>query len=258
MKSRTLKSLVKKYLPRSVKNQMLYVYERCVLGIPNSLRFRFSEYENLSPVLQFRRDGGPRKIWDSVVEPVPSTIVIFGGYLGDSAQGWLEKFPSATIHVFEPVQEYANSIQRRFHGRNVLVHPFGIASHAARRIFLGDGHSTAEIGVRPHVFRDPEGFVQRAVDFKSITIFRELFPKGAPIDVLEINIEGGEYELLPVLHSAGSLVSASNIFVQFHSIGDRTEESISSVRELLRCTHFLVWSYELQWDFWRKLSQVKA
>lgn len=251
----TVKSWTKKILPRSMIAGMLDINERIFLGVPNWFRFHFQKYPRLPPGLQFLRDGGLRKIWDSVVEPDVGTIVIFGGYLGDSAQSWLDKFPQATIHVFEPVEEYASSIKRRFDGREVIVYPFGIAKNSENRIFVGEGDATSQTGVRKDKSSLTDS-VRRAVLFKSVSVLREAFPEGAQVDVLEINIEGGEYELLPVLHSAGFLESVSNVFLQFHTIGNSTEENVARVRGLLKPTHSLVWSYELRWDFWRKLPQI--
>ena len=198
-----------------------------------------------------------RKILDSVIEPCAEKIVIFGGYLGDSAKSWLDKFPGATIHVFEPVEEYANAIVSRFESHNVLVHPFGIAKLAEERTFVGGGDAASQSGLRTDSPRvgDP---TERNVIFKSLSDFHEILPKGTRIEVLEINIEGGEYELIPLLSTTGFLDAVLNIFIQFHSIGDDTEEKIFTVRRTLETTHSLVWSYEFQWDFWRKLPQAEG
>jgi hypothetical protein len=60
------------------------------------------------------------------------------------------------------------------------------------------------------------------------------------------------------LSTTGFLDAVLNIFIQFHSIGDDTEEKIFTVRRTLETTHSLVWSYEFQWDFWRKLPQAEG
>lgn len=47
---------------------------------------------------------------------------------------------------------------------------------------------------------------------------------------MEINIEGGEYELIRSLSAVGLLERVVNVFVQFHDVGQDTEEQVGRAR----------------------------
>lgn len=87
-----------------------------------------------SPIERFKRDGWSDKLYGSVPTTNNAVVVVFGGYLGDSASGWLNRLPSAKIHVFEPVKTFADAISKRF-PEGVKVYPFGIGARDETRIF---------------------------------------------------------------------------------------------------------------------------
>ena len=71
--------------------------------------------------------------------------------------------------------------------------------------------------------------------FKSVAEASDEWP--GSIDTAEINIEGGEYELIRGLSEIGFLERIQNVFVQFHDIGQETEEQIGRARARLEVTH---------------------
>jgi len=198
--------------------------------------------------LQFKRDGWNDRIYNSVPPVDPASVVIFGGYLGETTAAWLARLPGAKIEVFEPVQTYASSIESRFTGEKVQVHPYGVAERREARNFYALGDATYAEGLPRNGLRvRAESSV--SVNFISISELVDLLPRN--IDVLEVNIEGGEYELLKLLSNAGILGGTINMFIQFHAVGIDTADRIAIVRDELTKTHELVWKYELVWEFWR-------
>ncbi len=205
----------------------------------------------LTPVELFRKDGWNQRIYNSVPPLSNGNIAIFGGYLGASTEAWLKHLPNANVHVFEPVGTFASQIKDRLGQENVVVHQFGIASHDQPRFFqiAGDATFLGEIGRKV-----PPGNIQQTVEvqFKDVSLLRNLLPQR--IDVLEINIEGGEFELLDLLFEKNLMDLFDRVFVQFHDVGEDTNLLLEKARKALSATHKQVWSYELVWEMWEKVG----
>ena len=97
-----------------------------------------------------------------------------------------------------------------------------------------------------------ESFILHAteieVNFRSLTDEKKSWP--TEIDVMEINIEGGEFELIELLDEHQLLSRIGTVFVQFHDIGEKTREHVESARQTLRQTHRQLWSYDMVWECW--------
>lgn len=217
-----------------------------------TLGSRIFPYKWLSPVQKFRRDGWNSLIYDSHKLPTAKgleQIVVFGGYLGASTDLWLTRFADARISVFEPVPGFASILDERFDGRNVTVHRFGVSSSRSKRLFAVDGDATRALAnSSPESL--PSGHQDKmvSVDFLPVEEVKKKFPER--IGILEVNIEGGEYELLPLLHSVGILHRAEHLFVQFHKIEKNSKIEMEAVRKLLESSHRCEWNYEFVWEHW--------
>lgn len=229
--------------------KVIIIFIAKVLNTWSRLQFRTFPYKLLSPVLKFRRDGWNERIYTSISPIDNANIVIFGGYLGLSTQDWLNIFPNATFDIFEPVPQYAEQIRQRFNSENIRLHPYGISEFAETREFRLLGDATFAEGSLRSTFKKKLPGVVIPVKFKSIVNLAALLsPK---IYILEVNIEGGEYELLPLLSKSNLLTRVDHLFLQFHDVGKKTNELIESVRADLSKTHNLEWSYHLIWEYWR-------
>ena len=72
------------------------------------------------------------------------------------------------------------------------------------------------------------------------------------IDLLKINIEGGEFPLLEHLLDSGLVPKIRHLQVQFH---DFTESAVSRralIREKLSRTHSQDWCYPFVWESWSR------
>jgi hypothetical protein len=71
------------------------------------------------------------------------------------------------------------------------------------------------------------------------------------IDLAVINIEGGEYELIPALHDCGFLGKIRHLLIQFHWVGECPDSARQNCRSVLSATYDLEWSYKFIWESWR-------
>ncbi len=72
------------------------------------------------------------------------------------------------------------------------------------------------------------------------------------IELLKLNIEGGEYELLESLLENDCITYFKNIQVQFHDfLFDNAKERMTKIQEQLSKTHELTYQYEFVWENWK-------
>ena len=170
----------------------------------------------------------------------------FGGYVGDLS--WrLHKLFHPQLHIFEPVPQFVAILRHRFEGlSNVTLHPFAIGDTDRRETF---GIGAAGTGA----FAQAQESIE--VSFCSAKTVLPDLPQA--IDLAVINIEGGEYELIPALHDCGFLRKMRKMLIQFHWVGECPETARNNCRSLLSATHDLEWSYDFIWESWR-LKELKT
>lgn len=166
--------------------------------------------------------------------------------MGESASEWLSRNPSLVrLCVFEPVPGFAEAIREKVADQRLCLHSAGIAQKAEQRWFKLQGDASFSLGVG----RKSIGNQAVRVAFDSVDDLVNHLPSGA--DFVEINIEGGEYELLDVLSQSGFLGRISTVLFQFHRVGSTTKNRVRSTRAELSKTHFLSWQYPMVWECWR-------
>ena len=169
-----------------------------------------------------------------------SVVLDVGGYEGQWASDVYSMY-CCTIHIFEPVAEFADSIRERF-SRNpeIFVHSVGLSNEA----------TTAEISVD----RDNSSVYKRGGDTRVGRLVRaSSFMRDHGIDrvdLMKINIEGGEYALLEDLLASGFVRKVGNIQVQFHDFVPNAELRMRAIQEELQNTHRLTYQYPFVWENW--------
>lgn len=173
-----------------------------------------------------------------------SVVLDVGGYKGQWASDLYGRY-RCRIEIFEPIEEFAQTIQRRF-ARNpdVRVHHFGLAGNTRTTSMRrqGDRSSAAtppvegEAGVIVRLANAEETFGALDIEF---------------IDLMKINIEGGEYELLEHLIDTGRVARVGNIQVQFHDCVPNARERMETLRGRLAATHEVSYQEDFIWENWR-------
>jgi hypothetical protein len=75
------------------------------------------------------------------------------------------------------------------------------------------------------------------------------------IELMKINIEGGEYELLDHLIDSNAISIIENIQVQFHNFIPNAEVRMKQIQDRLSLTHKLTYQYKFVWENWQRKNK---
>lgn len=170
-----------------------------------------------------------------------SIVFDLGGYKGEWAAQILSRYKS-NIFVFEPVTEFFDLISRNFNGNpKIKTYKFG----------LGANDENIEISLTKDSSStfNTDG-TKETIQLKKMSSFisENNIDK---VDLMKINIEGGEYDLLDDLIANSLLEKFENIQVQFHRFIPNCIERRNKIREELAKTHELTYDYEFIWENWQ-------
>ena len=171
-----------------------------------------------------------------------SVVFDVGGYKGEFAGDIFCKY-NATIYVFEPIQSFFQIIKNKFvNNQKVKIFNFGLAGKdEAMQISMSDNSSS--------VFLKTED--SETIQLKSIVNFIQQ-NNIQSVDLIKLNIEGGEYELLEALIENNLIGIFKNIQVQFHDfLLDDGKERMHKIQENLSKTHQITYQYEFVWENWK-------
>lgn len=174
-----------------------------------------------------------------------SFVMDIGGYKGQWASDIYAKY-NCRIWVFEPVNAFAAEIKERFsRNKKITVFDFGLgASDEQRPIYMdNDGSSFLKQNqvAAPALQKDISGFFTD----KNIT----------EVDLVKINIEGGEYDLLDSMIVSGLVNKIKNLQVQFHDFVPDARNRMNKVRQNLMLTHSPTYQYEFVWENWQRNAE---
>ncbi|MDF1717865.1 MAG: FkbM family methyltransferase [Antarcticimicrobium sp.] len=191
---------------------------------------------------KFRKDKALPRLTDFFDLDPGSVVIDFGGFEGTWTDAVLAAQPEARVHVFEPHPGYAAALRDKYCDRpNVTVHE-GALGRAAGTLSLSDaGDASSAVADHDHSFSAPV-FAAREF-FEAQGIDR--------VQLAKMNIEGGEYELLPALIETGLIGRIARLMVQFHLFRPADEPARAAVAARLAETHAPAWSYPFVWEEWR-------
>ena len=175
-----------------------------------------------------------------------SLVFDLGGYRGQWASDIFSKY-QCSVYIFEPVTLYAKKIKERFKlNGKIRVYYFGL-SNANRFINL----HLSEDGTSE--FRNSGKVIKgKLIDYVEF-IEKERIKQ---IDLMKLNIEGGEYDLLEYMINSGRIRNVKNLQIQFHSFVPNAKTRMQNIQSQLKKTHELTYQYEFIWENW-KLRQAK-
>jgi len=182
----------------------------------------------------------------------PSAVVIdVGAYEGSWSlrlldQERLRDSNDIRIHAYEPEPSAIERCRGAIAGEpRIELHPFGLAGRgrSERLTVLGPGSSIYT--------EDRAGRTLETVEIELRDVVEELEAIGADrVDLIKINIEGGEYELLDRLHEAGWVPRINTFIVQFHEFAPDAYRARRRNRRQLAESHRCTWNYSWIYERW--------
>lgn len=172
-----------------------------------------------------------------------SVVFDLGGYKGDFAAAIHNRY-GCSAYVFEPVKDFCDEIKSRFKGNNkIKIFNFGLADTDKNvSMSLGDDassvYSSDDIKSENVILRDIVNFIRSE--------------KLTRIDLIKINIEGGEYDVLPRLIDSGMIAAIGNLQIQFHNFINNAVSKRKKIRAELKKTHALTYDFYFVWENWSK------
>ena len=190
-------------------------------------------------------DKGDETLRLSYLLDKSSIVVDVGGYVGDYAEAIYKKY-GCSVYLFEPVPSFYNECVKRFSGNpSIVCLNYGLSSSSGWfEIGLDDNASSfkkIDIGEKTQL-----------AQLRSVAeVYAELGL--SKIDLIKINIEGGEFDLLPAMIDSGLIKQVKYLQIQFHNFIEGAVENRLSIRKSLEKTHREMWNYEFVWESWELL-----
>lgn len=220
------------------------IFERVgnrLIGIAHEMRMTDYDRIQAKRVIPWFRDQGDKTLRLNYDLTEQSVVFDVGGYMGQWAADIYCKY-GCSIFVFEPHPAYAEAIRQKFrNNEKVKVFPFGL-SNTNKVLPLNIDNDSSSVYKSGRVAVDVK--IQRA----------QQFLEEADVDVIDlmkVNIEGGEFDLLEHLIESNVIKKITNLQVQFHDFFPDAKQRMNAIQANLTKTHSLTYQYEFVWENWR-------
>jgi FkbM family methyltransferase len=147
----------------------------------------------------------------------------------------IDRLYHCNIFAYEALSMYYNKIKRL---KSDKVHIYNY--------IVSNNWGIGFIGIESESTINDDRFTERTecCDINDIII-------DTGIDLMKINIEGGEYDLLDAI-TEDNLKRIHNIQVQFHILDSTSYQRRLNIHKKLSKTHHLTYEYSFCWENWRK------
>ena len=225
--------------------------------VPAALTRRLRHYyqlyvlrdETVVSAARWFRDRGDETLRLDYRLDAGSVVMDLGGYKGDFAAEINRRY-GCTVLLYEPVRRFYDECIARFAG-NARVQCFNYGLSDAEGAFqishLDDGSS--------FIRRSTEGNSEEArlERFSDELLGRDL----SHIDLLKLNIEGGEFPLLLHILAEGLASRIVHLQIQFHDFYPDARRLREQIRKELARTHDEQWNYPFVWESWTRKEAIR-
>ena len=196
--------------------------------------------------MRWKRDGGDFELRFNYSLNKNSIVFDIGGFKGDFASDLFARMP-CDLYVFEPVKQNYLIIKKRFKLNNMIkVFPFGLSNKTELTDMEvnGESSSTFTSGI-------DEAATNTIEKVKLVDIVEFINESNiSKIDLMKINIEGGEYDLLQRLLDKDKVRNIKYLQIQFHNLNKNSTQKKEDIRNALQNTHTCEYCYQFIWENW--------
>ncbi|MDE3028986.1 MAG: FkbM family methyltransferase [Paracoccaceae bacterium] len=174
------------------------------------------------------------------------TSIVFdlGGYKGDFSAQIFEKY-GCFVYLFEPHPEFYEACVERFKSNDKVIPINAGLSNVAGSFYLSDSVDGSSF---LNAERDGKPTIKCEVR-ELFAVLEELDVEH--IDLMKINIEGGEYPLLKHIVDLNKTALVDTYQIQFHNFIEDAVSQRDFIVEGLSKTHERTWCYEFVWENWK-------
>lgn len=166
-------------------------------------------------------------------------IVDVGANTGVSAVYFAQTYPHASIDCFEPNPEAVQYLRKNVAAYpRVTVHPYALGEKEGSIPFFVDSEiAGSSIAGRVNLFTGKRRSAREIqVEMRILSSFIT-----EPVDILKIDIEGGEWSVLTDLVSSGALKKVKTLLMEYHYDPNVLSRPLSDVLTLLSENHFFTY-----------------
>lgn len=214
------------------------------------LRTKLCPSELDQAVKKWFQDKGDKTLRLSYPLDRSSVVFDLGGYEGQFTSDIFSKY-LCKCYVFEPVNDYYLFIQKRFEQNDMIeVYPFGLSNKdEICPIYIDNDASST--------YKEQKIEGRNGIDYISLKCMGDFIKQNGidHIDLLKVNIEGGEYDLLDYILDENLINIINNLQIQFHNVKIKggAQFRMENIQRRLQETHELTWSYRpFVWENWTK------
>lgn len=195
------------------------------------------------------KDQGDTKLRFSY--PINKNSIVFdlGGYKGDFAAEINNRY-NCKVYLFEPSPTFYNECKERFkNNKKITCFNFGISSNS-KKALLSNNNNKSSTKLTTESCND-----HIPVELISFSEFLNN-EKIENIDLLKINIEGGEYDILPHIIEKNLIQHIKYLQIQFHNFFNDAEKNRAEITHNLSKTHQQQWCYPFIWESWERKEKL--
>ena len=226
-------------LLKSIKAKMMRFYYFRLSFLSSNIK-RISYY-------RFVKDGREDILYKDLDLKKNSIVFDIGGYIGGFS-GSILKLCDCTIYIFEPVKEFYEIIVDKYkYSDKIHIFNFGLGGFDLEAKINKSGESSS-------LYTENIKTDYEKIKIESIMgfIFSNQIIK---IDLMKINIEGGEYDLLDSLvDNQDAIESINTLLIQFHDFVPDAVNKRNILQKKLNLTHQKVFDYPFIWEKWVRVK----
>ena len=172
-----------------------------------------------------------------------SIVFDLGGYKGEWASCIYSMY-QCNVQVFEPHPSFNKHLNLMFRSNSkITVYPFGLGKETeAFKLYSNEFSSSIYNKVSDSKV---DITIKKFIDF----INKEGIKS---IDLIKINIEGGEYDLLEHILETGFMENIKNLQIQFHNFVENSDSRMEDIQTRLSKTHKTTYQYNYVWENWER------
>ena len=174
-----------------------------------------------------------------------SIVIDLGGYTGVWVKQIVDKY-NPFVYVLEPVGNFYNVLNEKFRNNDkVITINSGISKDNKSGVLFLDNDGTSSLCEHGESVNVNFINMQKLFDDNGIS----------NVDLLQINIEGDEYDLLDDLIENGIIVKFDNIQIQFHNnIKEHVFRRDKIQKGLISNGFKNKFNYPFVWESWTKIK----